>query len=62
MLCDTCIYYDCEDIHCSNCKMLQHFKTIDDYSNDVFYVVKRYSREQDAAKRVNYLNGGCNGT
>lgn len=32
--------------------------TIDDYSNDVFYVVKRYSREQDAAKRVNYLNGG----
>lgn len=36
--------------------------TIDDYSNDVFYVVKRYSREQDAAKRVNYLNGGGNGT
>lgn len=36
--------------------------TIDDYSNDVFYVAKRYSREQDAAKRVNYLNGGCNGT
>lgn len=36
--------------------------TIDDYSNDVFYVVKRYSHEQDAAKRVNYLNGGCNGT
>lgn len=37
MLCDTCIYYDCEDI-------------------------QRYSREQDAAKRVNYLNGGDNGT
>lgn len=36
--------------------------TIDDYSNDVFYVVKRYSCEQDAAKRVNYLNGGGNGT
>lgn len=35
--------------------------TIDDYNN-VFYVVKRYSREQDAAKRVNYLNGGGNGT
>lgn len=29
MLCDTCIYYYCKDIHCSNCKMLQHFKTID---------------------------------
>lgn len=35
--------------------------TIDDYNN-VFYVVKRYSREQDAAKCVNYLNGGGNGT
>lgn len=35
---------------------------IDDYNNDVFYVVKRYSREQDAAKRVNYLNGGGNET
>ena len=21
MLCDTCIYYYCEDIHCSNCKI-----------------------------------------
>ena len=35
MLCDTCIYYDCEDIHCSNCKMLQHFKTIDNNNNNI---------------------------
>lgn len=40
MLCDTCIYYDCEDIHCSNCKMLQHSKTIDDNNIEICYCNK----------------------
>lgn len=40
MLCDTCIYYDCEDIHCSNCKMLQHSKTIDGNNIEVCYCNK----------------------
>lgn len=38
MLCDTCIYKDCEGISCSECKFLRRSETI--YGNiiDVSYL------------------------
>lgn len=57
MLCDTCIYYYCKDIHCSNCKMLQHFKTIDGNNIEVCYCGgKEYDVNGNLTRCVRYMS------
>lgn len=37
MLCDTCVYKDCNGISCSECKFLRHSETLHGQIMDVCY-------------------------
>lgn len=42
MLCDTCVYKDCNGISCSECKFLRHSETLHGQIMDVCYCDIRY--------------------
>lgn len=45
MLCDTCVYKDCNGISCSECKFLRHSETLHGQIMDVCYCDKYLSKQ-----------------